>query len=641
MARRTSSVAPMPDETPARGLTRRSLITTAAVGAGMSLVPGWPVAAGASDKVSGRLHGLSIFGDLKYPPGFSRFDYVNPDAPKGGRLARVPSSWAYNQNPQTFNTLNTLILKGDAPVGLTIIYDSLMARALDEPDAVYGLIAEGVERSADGNTYRFHLRPEARWHDGTALTADDVAFTLNILKEKGHPLISQTIREMAGATAVSPGEVEVSFTGEQSRDLVQTVATLPIVSKAYYEKQPFDDSTMTVPLGSGPYRVGLFDTGRFIDYERVDDYWGKDLAVNVGQYNFDTVRIEFYRDRDIAFEAFKAGRYLFREEFTSRTWMTGYDFPAVREGRIKRETLPDDTPSGAQGWFLNTRLEKFSDPRVREALIYAFDFEWTNRTLFYGLYKRTHSFFQNSEMMATGLPDAAELALLEPWRGQVPDEVFGEPFSPPVSNGSGQDRALLRHAAKLLREAGWTVQDGVLKNAGGEPLSIEFLDNTPSFERIVQPYIRNLKRLGVDARSRTVDASQFQSRMNDFDFDVTTRRYSMSTIPGEGIKTFWTTASATFPGSNNLSGIANPAIDALTETVIDARTRDEQITAARALDRILRAGRYWVPQWYNPAHNLAYWDVYGRPEEKPRYGLPVSETWWINAERAAQLGKGI
>lgn len=623
----------------ARGLTRRDLLAGAAALGGVAGLGGRPATAQAV--ASERLHGLSVFGDLKYPAGFAQFDYVVPDAPKGGVLAMVPSSWAFNQNPQTFNTLNTLILKGDAPVGLHIIFDTLMVRAFDEPDAVYGLVAEGVEISADRNTYRFFLRPEARWHDGTALTAADVEFSLNTLKQQGHPLISQTIREMVGARAVGDHEVAVTFTGKQARDLAQTVATLPIISKAYYQTQPFDQTTMQPPLASGPYRVGKFDAGRYIDYDRVADYWARDLPVVRGQYNFDTLRYEFYRDRDVAFEAFKAGRYFFREEFTSRVWATGYDFPAVDDGRVTLATIADDTPSGAQGWFLNTRRQKFADPRVREALIYAFDFEWTNRTLFYDLYRRSHSYFQNSDMMAEGPPSEAELALLEPWRGKVPDEVFGAPFTPPVSDGSGQDRKLLRHATKLLKEAGWSIDGGALKNAAGETLTIEFLDNDGSFERVVQPYIRNLKVLGIEASFRIVDASQYQSRLNDFDYDLITRRYSMSPTPGEGIKQFWTSPSATVPGSNNLSGIADPAIDALTDIVINAETRDEQVTAARALDRLLRAGRYWVPHWYKAVHNLAYWDVYDRPEEKPRYARGVVETWWLNADRAAKLGKGV
>ncbi len=623
----------------ANALTRRTVLAGATALGGAAVLRGLPAVAQSAE--TGRLHGLSVFGDLKYPAGFSHFDYVDPDAPTGGILALVPSSWAFNQNPQTFNSLNTLILKGDAPVGLDIVFDTLMVRALDEPDAIYGLVAEGVEISADRNTYRFFLRPEARWHDGSALTAADVEFTLTILKEKGHPLISQAIREMAGARAVGEHEVEVAFTGKQARNLVQTVATLPIVSKAYYATRPFDATTMEPPLASGLFRVGRFEAGRYIDYDRVDDYWGRDLPVVRGQYNFATIRYEFYRDREVSFEAFKAGKYFFREEFTSRVWATGYDFPAVKDGRVARATLPDDTPSGAQGWFLNTRREKFADPRVREALIYAFDFEWTNRTLFYDAYKRTHSFFQNSDMMAEGLPGEDELKLLEPWRGKVPDEVFGEPFSPPVSDGSGQDRKLLRHATKLLKEAGWSIEGGVLKDAAGKAMRIEFLDRDGSIERVVQPYIRNLRLLGIDASFRTVDASQYQSRQNGFDYDVVSRRYAMSPTPGESIRQIWTSASASVPGSNNLSGVADPAIDALTDSVVNAGTREEQVVAARALDRLLRAGRYWVPHWYKASHMVAYWDVYDRPPEKPRYGRGIVETWWVNADRANRLGKGI
>lgn len=614
-------------------LTRRALL---AAGAAVSLSPLLPRPLAAT----GRRHGMSVFGDLKYPTGFAAFDYVNPDAPKGGVLSLVPSSWAFNQNPQTFNSLNTLILRGDAPVGMDMIFDSLMVRALDEPDAMYGLVAEGVEISEDRNTFRFFLRPEARWHDGSELTADDVAFSLTTLKAQGHPIISQTIREMEAADAVSPSEIEVRFTGRQSRDLAFTVAGLPIISKAYYETRTFDATTMEPPLGSGPYKVGRFGAGRFIEYERVDDYWASDLPAVRGQHNFRIIRFEFYRDRDVAFEAFKAGQYLFREEFTARTWSTGYDFPAIADGRVTRVTLPDDTPSGAQGWFINLRRAKFADPRVREALICAFDFEWTNRTLFFDLYQRTHSYFQKSDLMAAGLPDEAELALLEPWRGEIPDDAFGEPYSPPVSDGSGQDRRLLRQAAGLLREAGWTVEQGVLKNGDGEVMRIEFLDRDPTFERVVQPYVRNLRLLGIEANSRTVDPAQFQSRMNAFDFDVVPRRYSMSPTPGEAIKQFWTSPSADVPGSNNLSGIRSPAIDALTETVINAETREQMVTAARALDRVLRAGRYWIPHWYKADHNIACWDIYDRPEQKPTYGLGVLQTWWVDAERAQALGRG-
>ncbi len=608
--------------------TRRGVLTGAAGAAALRAFGPLPALAAAPAGAGQELHGLSIFGDLHYAAGFAHFDYVNPQAPKGGELSLVPSSWAYNQNPQTFNTMNTLVLKGDAPVGLTIIFDSLMVRAFDEPDAIYGLLASHVTISEDGNAYRFALRPEARWHDGTPLTAEDVAFSLATLKEKGHPSISQTIAPMKEATALDDATVEVRFDGSQTRDLPLFVAQLPVVSKRYYAEHDFEASTMTPPLGSGPYKVGPVQAGRSIDYVRVEDYWGRDLPVNVGRHNFGTLRYEFYRDRDVAFEAFKAGQYTFREEFTSRVWATGYDFPAMLDGRVKKDTIPDGTLSGAQGWFINTRRPQFADRRVREALIYAFDFEWTNRALFYDLYKRTRSYFENSPMVAEGKPSPAQLALLEPHRDELPAEVFGEPFTPPVSDGSGRDRRLLRHAQKLLQEAGWNVEDGVLKNGDGEVFRLEFLDSGQSFARVIEPYIRNLEILGIEANLRIVDASQYQSRINDFDFDLVSRRYSMSPTPGADIKQFWGSEFANLPGSTNLAGIADPVIDALTEKVIRAETREEQVTAARALDRVLRAGRYWVPHWYKSDHTIAYWDRYERPAQKPRYERGVTDLWW-------------
>lgn len=617
---------------------RRDILKGALLGTAALLPFEQPIRAATAQETPARRHGMSVFGELKYPPDFAHFDYVRPDAPKGGLLSQVPHSWAFNQNPNTFDSLNTFIFRGSGPVGIEIIFDTLMTRAWDEPDALYGLLAEGVEPSADGNTYRFFLRPEARWHDGTPVTADDVAFTLNIFKAEGHPLISQTITDMESASAVSDATVDVLFNGDQSRDLPQVVAALPILSRAYYETRVFNESTLEPPLASGPYRIGKVDVGRAIEYHREDDYWARDLNVNVGRYNFDIVRYDFFRDRDVSFEAFKAGVYWLREEFTSRVWATGYDFPAARDGRVVRAELSDGRPSGAQGWFINTRRSKFADPRVREALIHAFDFEWSNTTLFFDLYSRTASFFENSPMKAEGPPSAAELALLEPFRAQVPEEVFDEPFTPPVSDGSGQDRRLLRQASRLLNEAGYEVVDGVRLTVDGVPFEIEFIDNDGSLDRIVQPYIRNLRRLGIQARSRVVDAAQFQRRVNEFDFDMIVRRYAMATIPGEGIKRFWGSEDANRAGSNNLSGIADPVVDALVQLVIDAPTREDQIVAARALDRVLRAGRYWVPQWYKAAHHLAYWDAYDRPATKPDYIRGVTDTWWFDPDRAAAAG---
>src|SRR5438445_2461954 len=453
-------------------------------------------------------HGMSAFGDLKYPAGFKHFEYVNPNAPKGGLFSQVGATRAFNQNFLTFNSLNIFILKGDGAQGMELTFASLMARAEDEPDSLYGLAARAVQISPDGLTYRFLLRPGIKFHDGSPIAAHDVAFSLKILKDKGHPIAQQLLRDFVGAEAPDDATVVVQFAAHRARDVPLFVAALPIFSRSYYAARRFDETTLEVPLGSGPYKVGRFEPGRHIEYERVKDWWGADLPVGRGQNNFDIVRYEYYRDREVAFEGFTARSYLFREEFTSRTWATRYDFPALRDGRVKRDVISDDTPSGAQGWFFNTRREKFKDKRLREAFIDAFDFEWTNKTLMYGSYKRTHSVFQNSDMMAVGKPSPEELALLEPFRGKVPDEVFGEPFVPPVSDGSGQDRALLRKASALLPEAGFVIKHGKRVTPQGEPISVEFLLEESSLQPHHMPFIKNLGTLGIEANLRGVEPGQ-------------------------------------------------------------------------------------------------------------------------------------
>jgi microcin C transport system substrate-binding protein len=614
--------------------SRRWLISFAAV-AGFGKLPIRIAAVRAADDIES--HGLSAFGDLGYAPDFAHFRYVVADAPKGGTFSQIGPDQLFNQNFLTFNSLNSYILKGDAAQGMELTFATLMVRAGDEPDAMYGLAASKVRRSADGLTYEFFIRPEARFHDGSPLTAADVAFSLNMLKDKGHPIITQSLRDFTGATATGGGNVVVTFAAKRARDVPLFVAGLPIFSRAYYASKPFDQSTLDVPLGSGPYQVGRFDAGRYIEYQRVKDWWGADLPVGRGQNNFDTVRFEYYRDRDVGFEGFSAGNYLFREEFTSRFWATRYDFPAVKDGRVKRDELPDDTPSGAQGWFINTRRQKFADPRLREALNDAFDFEWTNKTIMYGAYQRTVSVFQNSAMMAQGVPSAEELALLEPFRGHLPDEVFGEPYVPPVSDGSGQDRAQLRKAAQLLQEAGCIVKDGKRMLPNGERITIEFLFDEPEFEAHHMPLIRNLATLGIDASLRLVDPVQYRARRDDFDFDITIDRFSFSATPGDSLRSYFSSQAAALKGSNNLAGIADPAIDALIDDIIAAQTRPALVTACRALDRVVRAGRYWIPQWYKASHWIAYWDVFGRPAAQPRYFRGIPDTWWYNPEKAAKI----
>jgi microcin C transport system substrate-binding protein len=591
-------------------------------------------------------HGMSAFGDLKYPPDFKHFDYVDPNAPKGGIFSQVGPNRQFNQNFLTFNSLNAFILKGDAAQGIELTFATLMGPSTvftpthDEPDAVYGTAAHAVIISDDRLTYRFLMRPEARFHDGSRLTAHDVAFTLMLLKDQGHPIIQAQLRDFAGAEAPDDATVVVRFAPMRARDVPLFVAQLPIFSRAYYTGRPFDESTLDVPLGSGPYKVGRFEAGRYIEYERVKDWWGADLPVSRGFNNFDIMRFEFYRDSDVAYEGFTAKSYLFREEFTSRVWATRYDFPAVRDGRVKRDVLPDDTPSGAQGWFINTRREKFADRRMREALIDAFDFEWTNKNIMFGAYQRTVSVFQNSNMMAVGMPSPEELVLLEPFRGQVPEEVFGEPYLPPVSDGSGQDRSLLRKGVGLLQSAGIALKDGKRVTPQGERLTIEFLIDEPAFQPHHLPFIKNLATLGIDATLRVVDPVQYQSRVDGFDFDITIERFQLSSTPGDGMRPFFSSQAAATKGSQNLAGIADPVIDALIERIIAAPTRPELVTACKALDRVFRAGRYWIPQWYNPAFRIAYWDVFGRPATKPRYGRGVPETWWYDRDRAAKLERG-
>ncbi|OAF07967.1 extracellular solute-binding protein [Bradyrhizobium neotropicale] len=621
-------------------LSRRHVL---ALGVGGALSVASRRGAAASEGPA-EVHGISAFGDLKYPADFHHFDYVNLDAPKGGAFSLIPSVRAYNQSYFTFNSLNAFVLKGEGAQGMDLTFVSLMARAGDEPDAMYGFAAKSVQISPDKLSYRYTVRPEAKFHDGTKLTAHDVAFSINALKEKGHPLIQIQMRDVKGAEALDDATVIVTFAEKRARDVPLYVAGLPIFSKAYYATRSFEETTTDTPLGSGPYKVGKFEINRFIEFERVKDWWGADLPVCRGSNNFDVIRYEFYRDRDVAFEGFTGKNYLYREEFTSRIWATRYDFPAIKDGRVKREEVPDQTPSGGQGWFLNTRRDKFKDAKVREAINYAFDFEWTNKTIMYGAYARTCSPFQNSDLVAEGLPSPEELKLLEPFRGQVPDEVFGEPFVPPVSDGSGQDRALLRKAQQLLQEAQLPIKDGKRFLPNGEVFKIEFLTDEASFQPHHASFLKNLNMLGIDANLRLIDAVQYRTRVEAFDFDVAINRLTMSATPGDSLRTYFTSQAAATKGSYNLAGASSPALDALVEKAMAAETRTELTIACRALDRVFRAGRYWVPQWYNKTHRLAYWDQFDHPANLPRYaisdyasGVGERTLWWYDRAKAAKL----
>ena len=576
-------------------------------------------------------HGLSTFGDLKYPADFKHFDYVNPSAPKGGRFT-------VNGGPlSTFDSFNPFILKGDAASGLSNLFDTLMTRSSDEPDAMYGLIARDVAVAPDRKSVTFRLRPEAKFSDGTPVTAEDVVFSFDTLKSKGHPSYRIGLRDVTKVEAIDTHTVRYTFTGDLTRDLPGAVAGLSVLSKAYYSKQEFDLSTLEKPIGSGPYLIGDFRPGAQITYKRRDDYWAKDLPVNVGTNNFDEIRYEYYRDRTAELEGLKSGTLDFREEFTARDWSTAYDIPAVREGRLKKLTLPDENPSGAQGFFFNTRRAKFADPRVRRALDYAFDYEFTNKNVFYSLYRRTNSYFENSDMKATGKPSPAELALLEPFRAKLSPAVFEEPYESPVSDGSGADRKLLREAARLLDEAGCKAKDRTRVCPSGDVLDIEFLIFEPTFERVLAPYVKNLQAIGVGATIRRVDSAQYQRRVKSFDFDVVTSRFVMSLTPGIELRNYWASENASVDGTRNLAGIKDPVIDALLDKVVDAKSREELVAATRAIDRVLRAGHYWVPQWYKAAHNIAHWDKFSYPPTKPKYARGAPDTWWYDAGKAAKL----
>ncbi|MGE0008534.1 MAG: extracellular solute-binding protein [Parvibaculaceae bacterium] len=580
-------------------------------------------------------HGLSAFGDLKYPPDFKHFDYVNPDAPKGGRIA-TRGVLAID----TFDSFNGFILRGNPAQNIELLFDTLMVRATDEPDAVYGLVAKSADLAPDGKSITFQLREEARFSDGSKLTAEDVCDTFRLISTKGHERLRLLIRDVEKCEVLSPYEARYTFKGENTRDLPLIIAGLPVLSKAYYASHDFTKTTLEPPLGSGPYKVGSFKQGQYVSYRRRPDYWAADLPVNKGRWNFDEIRMEYFRDRTAAVEALKAGILDLHEEFTSRDWATAYNTKSVADGRLVKEVLPDKQPSGAQGLYINLRREKFQDIRVREALDLAFDFEWTNANLFYGSYDRTTSFFQNSPLMARGKPSAEELRILEPFRDQLRPEVFEEAYVPPISDGSGQDRKLLRQAAQLLAEAGWKRQGTLLVNAKGERLTMEFLIEDPTSERILAPYVKNLRLLGIDATMRSIDPAQHEQRIKDFDFDTEISRLVGGQTPGLELQVQLSSRSAKTVGSYNLSGVALPVVDALIEEMIAARSREELMFTGRALDRVLRAEHIWVPNWNKAAHWIIHWNIFEKPKIQPDYDVGILDTWWVDAEKAKTLKRG-
>jgi microcin C transport system substrate-binding protein len=588
-------------------------------------VPAWPgPAAGA-----GPSHGLSIHGDLKYGPDFPHFAYVNPAAPKGGDVRLAATG--------TFDNLNPFILKGVPAQGIGTTFETLLVASSDEPSSEYGLVAETVETPPDRAWVAFTLRAAARFHDGSPITVEDVIWTFDTLRTKGHPLYRSYYAAVASVEKTGPRTVRFTFKPGDNRELPVIVGQLPVLSKAYWTGRDFTKTTLAAPLGSGPYRVESFEPGRSITYRRVPDYWAAALPVNVGRFNFDTIRYDYYRDGTVALEAFKAGAYDFRPENSAKSWATGYDIPAVRDGRIRKELIPNEIPTGMQGFVYNTRRPIFRDPRVRAALAAAFDFEWANTHLFYGAYTRTRSYFSNSELASRGLPDEAERAVLAPFRERVPAEVFTREYRPPGTEAGGLRPNLLR-ALELLRQAGWVVRDMRLVNAEtGEPLTFEILIDDPTWERIALPFVKNLERLGVTARVRTVDSAQYEYRMKQFDFDMTVGLFPQSLSPGNEQVDYWASVSADTPGSRNLAGIRDPVVDRLIEQLIAAPDRAALVARTRALDRVLLWGHYMIPHWHITAFRVAYWDRFGRPATSPRYGLGF-DSWWIEPSRGGRRG---
>ncbi|HEY1257970.1 MAG TPA: extracellular solute-binding protein [Stellaceae bacterium] len=589
---------------------------------------------GAAAMAAVATYGLSLFGDLKYGPGFTHFDYVNPQAPKGGamRLSAIG----------TFDTLNPFVIKGVPAAGIRQVFDTLSTAAEDEPASEYGLVAQSIEKAPDKSSVLYTLRAEAKFHDGTPITPDDVVWTFETLRAKGQPMYRSYYGDVAKVEKEGERGVRFTFKTTQNRELPQIIGQMPVLSKKYWSGRDFEKTTLDPPLGSGPYKIEKLEPGRSITYRRVPDYWAANLPVGKGRFNVDAIRYDYYRDATVALEAFKAGQYDLRLENSSKDWATGYNSPALRAGLIKKEAIPNQLPSGMQGFGYNLRRPIFQDPRVREALAYAFDFEWSNKNLFYGAYTRTRSYFDNSELAATGVPKGEELKILEPFRGQIPEAVFTTEYDPPKYDGSGNIREGLRKALKLLKEAGWSFKGEKLVNdKTGQPFEFEFLLDNPQFERIVLPFADNLKRMGITARVRTVDTAQYQRRMETFDYDMTVVLFGESLSPGNEQREYFGSAAADQQGSGNLLGVKSKVVDQLIEELIQAPDRASLVAHTRALDRVLQYGYYVVPNYHLSAFRVAYWNKFRRPTTSPKYALGL-DTWWVDpaAEHSVEAKKG-
>lgn len=575
-------------------------------------------------------NGIAMHGQPKYGKNFKNFAYVNPDAPKGGVLKMAASG--------TFDTFNPFVIKGTPAAGISLIYDTLTVESADEPFSEYGLVARTIEMPQNRSWVAFTLNPKAKFSDGTPVTAEDVVFSFNVLREQGLPMFRYYYGNVATAEAQDGGRVLFTFKEGDNRELPLILGQMPVLPAHFWKGKDFSATTLEIPVGSGPYRIKSFEQGRFVVYERNPDWWGADLAVSKGFYNFDEIRYDYYRDATVAVEALKAGAYDLRIENEAKKWLTAYTDLGEKQGFAKKEFF-HGLPSGMQGFVFNTRRPLFADVRVREAIALMFDFEWSNKNLFSGQYLRTKSYFDNSELAAKGKPSKDELALLNPFKDSLPPEVFTTPFDLPKTNASGFLRPQMRRAFSLLEQAGWTVQNGVLKNAEGQPFAFEILLDTASagaWERITLPYVKNLQKLGVKATVRAVDMTQYNNRLAHFDYDMIVSVWGQSTSPGNEQRYFWGTAAADSAGSRNYAGIKDAAVDALIEKIIEAPDRQKLIAATRALDRVLLWNWYVVPHWHVPANRLVFWDKFGYPTDRLTKGVQLT-TWWADGAKEASL----
>lgn len=601
--------------------TRKALFFTALLGT-LALVTTSTQAATGTETVTPQ-HGLAMHGEPKYPKGFSHFDYVNPDAPKGGTLKLS----VYANGYDSFNPFD---IKGIAAAGITTyLYDTLLESSADEPFSEYGLIAESVETPEDRSYVVFNLRKEARFQDGQPITAEDVKFTFETLVTKGHPFYRNYYADVADVVVEGPRRIRFDFKETTNRELPLILGQMPILPAHYWKDREFGKNGLTPPVGSGPYRISDFEAGRSITYERVKDYWAKDLGVRKGRFNFDHIRYDYYSDDNVALEAFKAGNFDFRLESSAKNWATAYTGPKFDDGSIVKESIEHHRPAGMQGFAFNTRRAVFSDPTVRRALAYAFDFEWANENLFYGQYTRTDSYFENSDLASSGLPTGRELEILEPFRKQLPEEVFTQEYTPPSTAGQQGLRQNLRKALELLRSAGYAIEDGKMINQEtGEPLAFEMLLFQKSFERVVLPFKKNLARLGIDMSLRVVDSNQYVQRVRNFDFDMIVQSIPESDSPGNEQREYWYSSNVNVTGSRNYMGVNDPVVDKLVDMIIQAPSREELVYRVRALDRVLLHGYYVIPQWHLTSDRVAYWNKLERPKMTPKNGFDLNN-WWI------------